>query len=125
MYIHYNNKIVAGQFFTRLETREQPTVSFVKDPHKMYTVLVVDADTPNPDHVHWMIVNITLIDEDVIFPYQPPEPIYGFHRYLCYLFDQKQPIYPLATQRSGFSIRDFMNTFQVTNIISFYFLVRS
>ena len=124
--IKYNTKHVHGQILSQKETYEQPIVSFMHYPRKMYTLIMVDLDALYPEYLHWMIVNSTSIIAEVMYSYQPPTPSSNSHRYYFYLYEQQNHIYPSQTQhRSGFSTKDFVNKFNLKLIDELFFIVQA
>ncbi|RUP50123.1 hypothetical protein BC936DRAFT_140247 [Jimgerdemannia flammicorona] len=93
---------------------------------RLYTVLMVDPDLPDPErmtyqqHCHWLITNVALsatspivTNGDVALPYIPPHPQRGtkYHRYTVMVLEQprggKQSVHVDATERAGFDAAAF------------------
>ncbi|KAK7688111.1 hypothetical protein QCA50_008481 [Cerrena zonata] len=124
-------KIEPGVFLLPEQTRRPPmlyTTVFHTDP-RLYTLLMVDLDVPNPDdqafqtYLHWLQPNISLsaFSESPIpittshTKYVPPHPQKGtnYHRYALLLVPQSHPTekvtipVPTEEERLGFNYRAF------------------
>lgn len=81
-----------------------PEIKFKGSPNKLYTMIMVDPDYPNPENPmdgeyrHWLVMNIPageMIHENSgvqVEDYVPPKPIVGKHRYVFILYEQEYRI---------------------------------
>jgi phosphatidylethanolamine-binding protein (PEBP) family uncharacterized protein len=72
-------------------TRQEPDLAFKLSPNKLYTLTMFDPDAPQPGFLHWLFINMeTEIPQPYksAFPYFPPEPPSGKHRYEFTLYEQ-------------------------------------
>lgn len=84
---------------TTHQVRSAPSIRWLSYPNKLYTMLMIDPDTPsrksptNGQFLHWLIGNVPgcdIIRGDQIVEYvgSHPEPNTGFHRYIFVVFKQ-------------------------------------
>lgn len=78
-----------------------PEIKFKGTPGKLYTMIMVNPDYPNPENPmdgeyrHWFVFNIhagEMIHENSgvqLEDYIPPKPIVGKHRYIFILYEQE------------------------------------
>ncbi|KAK6150027.1 hypothetical protein DH2020_017586 [Rehmannia glutinosa] len=85
-----------------------------------YTLVMVDADAPNPcdpylrEYLHWLVTNIPGSTEASLFGteivrYESPQPSIGIHRYVLVLFRQpgSRQIVNAPARRQNFNTREF------------------
>lgn len=92
------------------------------------TLIFYDLDAPYPErpdsspYIHLLVTNIpdNVIEQgDIIYSYMPPNPPSDSrdHRYVFTVFNQSRVIPNLyQTQRSKFSLRDFIDTYKLKTI---------
>ncbi|KAI0089880.1 phosphatidylethanolamine-binding protein [Irpex rosettiformis] len=123
-------KVEPGVYLLPEQTRKQPQlyVSVFHPEPRLYTLLMVDLDVPDPKnssfqgYLHWMQPNISLSSQsaEVVLPpahtpYVPPHPQRGtpYHRYVVLLLPQQSPTEPIEIpvptdrRRLGFNFRAF------------------
>jgi len=133
--VSYNDILVQrGHEFVPESTKLKPTVKFEpKNPKAYHTLLMVDADEPNPqkqkleESFHWLVMNIpgrSSIEINAgnngggttILDYIPPHPAKGshFHRYIFILFEQPakdlKVINPPSTQNRFISTKSLIES---------------
>ena len=92
-------------------TKKIPKVIIPKDFNKMYALLLIDPDAPRPDYLHWLVINISNNNKDIIVKYQPPNPPSGTHRYYFYLLEQKNEIHVPQPDRIYFNLEHFIKQY--------------
>ncbi|KZO99629.1 PEBP-like protein, partial [Calocera viscosa TUFC12733] len=122
-----------GGYLTPEHTEKEPeiyTTAFHME-ERYYTLVMVDPDVPSPatssytTFLHWLIPNIPLTClspsplplPPALQPYIPPHPQAGtpYHRYTLLLLPQRGLISRMkAPLRRGFSLRDFVRTYDLT-----------
>ena len=130
--VEYGSHIIKGQFLSKSDVYNTPTITLhsLDDKNKMYTLLMIDPDAPNPEYLHWLIVNISKDKNNILIPYAPPTPPSGIHRYVFYLYEQEHEFVncPLQTcsheTRAGFNTNTFTKNNKLKFISSVYFKVK-
>lgn len=121
----YNTVPVRGQQLTREQTARAPHMRFPSD-NNTYTLVMYDADAPNPAYVHWYIPNILRSRLRPVLAYQPPNPPSSdthYHVYTIDLYKQAHSMdagVPMA--RTGFQIDAFVRQHGLTLVkrLQFY-----
>ncbi|KAJ0964832.1 hypothetical protein J5N97_025970 [Dioscorea zingiberensis] len=126
MSVHYGGKYVCNGCNIKPSLAiHPPTVQITGRSSDLFTLVMVDADAPNPSEpvlrewIHWIVVDIPGATSPLcgreVAPYMAPRPPLGIHRYVFSLFQQKQqfPIVDAPTSRSNFNTRDFADTFDL------------
>lgn len=115
-----------GDLISPYDLTNPPTINFDWNPKKLYTLIMIDRDSPYPNNpyykywLHWLIVN----SKDVSIPYAPPAPPKdsGIHRYYLLLFEQLDEIKPsVIYQRTNFHPTEFIFKNNLILKASFYF----
>lgn len=122
--VQYGTTTVNGQLLTMKETQHKPNIQFPVEKNNLYTILMIDPDSPQPDFIHWLIVNITPDRYDTILSYFPPQPPSGTHHYYFYLCMQQSRIQVSRMERYGFQTREFMKQYGLQIIDRVYGLVK-
>jgi len=93
MEIEYPNKKVVrnGVYISTKDSSAVPTIVFLGNPQKLYTLVMVDPDAVRGTRIHWLVVNISDHNARIIFPYDGPHPTRGTgeHHYYFLLLEQK------------------------------------
>ena len=96
MEIEYPNKKVVrdGVYISPKDSSAVPTIVFMGNPQKLYTLVMVDPDAVRGTRIHWLVVNFSAHDGMVIFPYDGPHPPQGTgnHHYYFALLEQKNKV---------------------------------
>jgi len=99
MKVSYNNiQVKDGNYITPIDASLQPAVDYTMDleENKVYTLIMHDPDAPAGNHLHWILVNISLSDEtnlgETLLEYKGPSPPKGSgtHRYIFLLLEQER-----------------------------------
>ena len=97
------------------QTAIAPSVFFIPENGKLYTILMYDPDAPSkPSWVHWIVTNISTPDTisyNTVLLYSRPNPPYGAtHRYFFGLYEQQSgKINPMISGiRGGFDYNSFV-----------------
>ena len=62
------------------------------ETRELYTVLMIDCDAIVPETLHWLVVDVEdrqMKTGRVIHKYQPPKPLFGEHRYMVMVMQQR------------------------------------
>jgi phosphatidylethanolamine-binding protein (PEBP) family uncharacterized protein len=109
---HYNTMPVRGQQLMRGQTVRAPRITLPLD-NAAYTLLMYDADAPDPAYVHWYIPNIVHGKLRPVLTYQSPNPPPSdthYHVYTIDLYRQTHAMDAAApVARTGFAIDAFVN----------------
>ncbi|KAL1940687.1 hypothetical protein VTO73DRAFT_8122 [Trametes versicolor] len=124
-------QVEPGIFLVAEQTRRPPQLSMTlfHTDTRLYTLLMVDLDVPNPEdqsftsYLHWLQPNVPLsafttaptVRLDTHTPYVPPHPQRGtpYHRYVLLMLPQSSPTEPInipvfqESERLGFNFRAF------------------
>lgn len=125
-----------GTHLTAQTTSLQPSrLSYPADKHRLYTVLLLDAEVKS---LHWMVINVpgtALRDGQVIAEYQPPAPSHSRpHRFLALALLQEGVVNKSSLSqysaylceekpRTGFSIRSFLEEYSMEIAAANYFMI--
>lgn len=100
--IKFDRHLKYGDLVPMSETFKAPDIRFNGTPSTLYTLIMFDADAPNPDnpyeadYLHWSIVNIQAgqpIESGLtVTPYLGLNPPIGTHRYFIQLYEQANKI---------------------------------
>lgn len=100
--IKFEHALKYGELVSMAEAFQAPDISFNGTPSKLYTLVMLDIDAPNPDnpyeadYLHWLITNIQAgqpIESGLtVAPYLGPNPPIGTHRYFIQLYEQNNKI---------------------------------
>ena len=124
-----HKKMVYNELTTKQLTSIKPNIEFVQEPNKLYTIIIVDPDTPSPEsqaykyHLHYLVVN----SKQVINDYQGPNPPLnsGIHRYYTCVFEQDNEITGLNEfPRPKFNVKEFVRNNNINLIGCFKFRVK-
>jgi phosphatidylethanolamine-binding protein (PEBP) family uncharacterized protein len=127
--VRYPSGIVRGQTFTKEETKDAPQILFNPEQGKLYTILMYDPDAPaKPSWVHWIITNISNLEQipnNIVLPYQGPNPPSGTHLYYFGLYEQLHgKISPMISGiRGNFDYTEFIQENYLLKINVVYFRV--
>ncbi|KAJ3671474.1 hypothetical protein LUZ60_007553 [Juncus effusus] len=116
----FNNKeMTSGSELKPSQVACEPKVEIGgRDMRTLYTLVMVDPDSPSPsnphkrEYLHWLVTDIpeTLdaSNGNEVVPYESPKPVAGIHRFVFVLFKQtvRQTIYAPGW-RPNFNTRDF------------------
>lgn len=108
--VRYNTVPVRGQQLMRAQTMRAPRITLPSD-NNMYTIVMYDADAPNPAYVHWYIPNILHGKLRPMLAYQAPNPPSSdthYHVYTIDLYKQVHVVDAAPIARSGFAIDAFV-----------------
>ena len=101
MKVSYNNiQVKDGNYISPIDASVQPAVDYAMDfeENKLYTLIMHDPDAPAGNHLHWILVNISLSDEtnlgETLLEYKGPSPPKGSgtHRYIFLLLEQERKL---------------------------------
>lgn len=96
MEIQYPNKIVVhnGKYISPKDSSTMPTIVFMGNPQKLYTLVMLDTDAMRGTRIHWLVVNISTQENAVIFHYDGPHPPKGsgYHHYYFLLVEQENRV---------------------------------
>jgi phosphatidylethanolamine-binding protein (PEBP) family uncharacterized protein len=96
MEIEYPNKIVVrdGMYISPKNSSAVPTIVFMGEKQKLYTLIMLDPDAVGGTRIHWLVVNISDHNATVIFPYNGPHPPQGTgnHHYYFALLEQENKV---------------------------------
>ncbi|XP_049279147.1 protein D3-like isoform X1 [Anopheles funestus] len=133
----------AGKELTPAEVRDEPKVEWYADPTELYTLVMIDPDSPsrmepwNREFAHWLVGNIPgrhVQNGETLFEYIPvfPRSGVGFHRYIFLVFQQQSwndySEAPRAsnknrTPRIRFSTRDFARRYSLGSPVAGNFFI--
>jgi phosphatidylethanolamine-binding protein (PEBP) family uncharacterized protein len=124
-------KVSNGSVFLRELTQLAPQVYLQVDPNYLYTLIVHDPDAPGHNKsqpwLHWIVNNIrgdNFADGQIIFPYSPPSPPYGIHKYYFTLYRQEAgPFHGPTPSPSEFNLSVYIRNNQLTKIAETYMRV--
>ncbi len=74
----YGTTRVLGQELPRSVTQKEPTVNIPQG----HTLILFDPDAPSGTYLHWLKTS-----EGTLWPYRPPTPPSGVHRYIFRLVE--------------------------------------
>ncbi|AYV84772.1 MAG: protein D2-like isoform X1 [Hyperionvirus sp.] len=112
--VRYDGKpIEYGSVMSKEETKVQPEVKFVREPGKIYSIIMVDPDAPSPKdpkfryYLHWLIINDTTVVDKYVGPAPPPDS--GTHRYYITVFEQPGLISLSELPRPKFDFENYIS----------------
>ncbi|CAH0713073.1 unnamed protein product, partial [Brenthis ino] len=129
--VNYQEKVNLGNIISPYDAIMPPYVTYEASPNGLYTLAIVDPDTPSKrsnydkERIHTLILNISGTNitggNDIVNYIAPtPYPGSGYHRYVFLVFRQAYHINvktkyfnKLATTLSGFSISDFAKKYDL------------
>uniref|UniRef100_A0A2M3Z5S4 Putative phosphatidylethanolamine-binding protein n=1 Tax=Anopheles braziliensis TaxID=58242 RepID=A0A2M3Z5S4_9DIPT len=133
----------AGKELQPVEVREEPKVEWCADPTALYTLIMLDPDSPsrmepwNREFAHWLVGNIPgrhVEQGETMFQYMPvfPRAGSGCHRYIFLIFRQQcWNDYAAVPRISGkdrpprirFSTRDFAYRYSLGSPVAGNFFI--
>jgi phosphatidylethanolamine-binding protein (PEBP) family uncharacterized protein len=107
-----------------------PQVYWRVKPGKYYTIMMIDMNAPAGIYLHWLVINIKDPQniKKAIMPYIKPSPPpgTGTHHYFVQLYEQNGPIILKSLIfRVEFSVRQFVNTYELRLLQSRGFTVKA
>ena len=126
-----NRKVANGNVLSRLSTQLAPHVHLQVDPNYLYTLIVHDPDAPGHTKaqpwLHWLVNNIrgdNFADGQIIFPYSPPSPPYGVHKYYFTLYRQEAgPFHGPTPRPNEFNLANYTRSNQLVRVAETYMRV--
>ncbi|KQJ91783.1 protein TWIN SISTER of FT [Brachypodium distachyon] len=123
--VSYNNReITNGSELRPSQVANQPTVQIAGLSRSLYTLVMMDPDSPTPsnpsqrEYLHWLVTDIPE-GRDVnrgteVVAYESPRPTAGIHRLAFVVFRQtaRQAIYAPGW-RANFNTRDFAECYSL------------
>ncbi|KAJ2809789.1 hypothetical protein H4S07_003054 [Coemansia furcata] len=138
--IKFNNKPVEmGQLLTINDTRTEPTIEFDTQPGQIFTLAMVDPDSPSNSrhgyrsYRHFLISNLDMTENsttNVVTTYQGPQPEFGTgaHRYALVVLKQRDRLNlteaDVPESRVRFDIVDWGNKRKMKPVAASYFMVK-
>lgn len=118
---YYSVKFAGKEAANNLRARENtlfaPSVQFNSQDNEFFTLLIYDPDAPNPNYLHWLVINIPeekVEQGETVMTYKPPTPPSGTHRYYVVLYKQPNQLnVEPPSDRAGFSVDDFVNQYSL------------
>ncbi|KAI7823407.1 phosphatidylethanolamine-binding protein, partial [Kickxella alabastrina] len=89
--LRFNNQPVSmGEILTLNDTRNEPTIEFDGPLGQVFTVAIVDADSPSMANMASNLDNVPGSTNNIITPYQAPQPAFGtgLHRFAVTVLKQ-------------------------------------
>ncbi|KAJ2492596.1 hypothetical protein IWW37_001351 [Coemansia sp. RSA 2050] len=137
--MNFNKPVEMGQLLTINDTKSEPTVEFDTQPGQIFTLAMIDPDSPSNGHHgyrsyrHFLVSNLEMSENStstVITTYQGPHPEFGTgsHRYALVVLKQ-QGRYNLTEadvpeSRVRFDIVDWGKRHQMKPVAASYFMVK-
>jgi phosphatidylethanolamine-binding protein (PEBP) family uncharacterized protein len=120
----YNTVPVRGQQLSREQTVRAPRIILQSD-NNMYTLVMYDADAPNPAYVHWYIPNILHGKLRPALAYQPPNPPPSDTHYHVYAIDLYRQVHavdvtPIARSRFNADVFVQQHALKLVKRMQFY-----
>ncbi|KAJ1666884.1 hypothetical protein GGH95_001790 [Coemansia sp. RSA 1836] len=138
--IKFNKKLVdMGQLLTINETRSEPTIEFDAQPGQIFTLAMVDPDSPSNtrhgyrSYRHFLISNLEKTENStssVITTYQSPQPEFGTgaHRYVIVVLRQRSRFNmteaDVPESRVRFDVVDWGSKRRMKPVAASYFMVK-
>ncbi|KAI8319660.1 PEBP-like protein [Martensiomyces pterosporus] len=138
--MNFNGQAVSiGQLLTINDTRTEPVIEFDSQPGQVFTVAIVDPDSPATNrhgyrsYRHFLVANLDASEEgesNVITEYQPPQPPFGtgLHRYAVVVLKQQERINvteaDVPESRIRFDIVEWGKERNMRPVAASYFLVK-
>ncbi|KAJ2248655.1 hypothetical protein GGI13_004568 [Coemansia sp. RSA 455] len=138
--VKFNNKPVEmGQLLTINDTKTEPTVEFDTQPGQIFTLAMIDPDSPSNSrhgyrsYRHFLISNLDMSENStstVITTYQGPQPEFGTgaHRYALVVLKQRDRLNLTAADvpesRVRFDIADWGGKRRMKPVAASYFMVK-
>lgn len=114
------------------QTKTEPKVKIFNliQPGQLFTFIMLDRNNPQPNFVHWLIINNSNgLDGNLILSYYPPDPPKntGIHNYTFYVLRQSKKIIPFNwnSGRTNFNFPEFLKKWGLKKIISSGFYINS
>jgi hypothetical protein len=120
-----------GDSLSPAQVTQEPRVEFpLARPGQLFTLMLTDPDAPQPEYLHWLIVNIPAFDPkqgDELLAWEPPRPPSGqTHHYVFRVFSQNSRLGLAApATRLGFLSREFVAKNQLRPEVARAFRVRN
>ncbi|KAJ2460228.1 hypothetical protein GGF42_000970 [Coemansia sp. RSA 2424] len=138
--VKFNKKLVdMGQLLTINETRSEPTIEFDAQPGQIFTLAMVDPDSPSNtrhgyrSYRHFLISNLEKTENStssVITTYQSPQPEFGTgaHRYVIVVLRQRSRFNmteaDVPESRVRFDVVDWGSKRRMKPVAASYFMVK-
>lgn len=131
----YGQTNANGKTLTKKNTVSKPTIEFVGDTGKLYTLVMSDPDAPAKSWLHWLITNIPGESKDLtqgqtIMEYTGPNPPSGIHHYIFTLYEQPAGSIMVAqpAERGNFPVQQFEQQYSLKkncySSISYYQIIK-
>lgn len=141
---HYACSVIVrpGCILTPEEVKLAPSMRWMSNPNKFYTLIMIDPDAPTRtaptlgQYLHWLVGNIPGCDVvygDQLAAYigSRPPPQTDYHRYvfvvykqLCHLdFDEPYLSADTMNNRSNFSVKNFANKYALGKPVGINFFL--
>ncbi|KAJ2006162.1 Phosphatidylethanolamine-binding protein 1 [Coemansia thaxteri] len=136
----FNNQTVEmGQMLTVNETKSEPVIEFDSQPGQIYTVAMVDPDSPSLNrhgyrsYRHFLVSNLEAAENstsNVITTYQSPQPEFGTgaHRYAIVVLKQQGHFNvtedDVPPSRVRFDVVDWGRRRKMKPVAASYFMVK-
>jgi len=135
--IRFSHAIKYNEIVPMYETFKAPDIRFNGTPSSLYTLVMINIDSPNPDnpyeadYLNWAVVNIQAgqpIESGLTMAsYLGPNPPIGTHRYFIYLYEQPNKIESIAfeEERIKWNLEQFITLHSLKKKGEFMFRVKS
>ncbi|KAJ1945986.1 hypothetical protein GGF37_001415 [Kickxella alabastrina] len=138
--LRFNNQPVSmGEILTLNDTRNEPTIEFDGPLGQVFTVAIVDADSPSMakhgyrSYRHFLASNLDNVPgstNNIITPYQAPQPAFGtgLHRFAVTVLKQndrfKVTDSDIPESRVRFDVNEWGKVHKMRPVAATFFLVK-
>ncbi|KAJ1901930.1 hypothetical protein LPJ66_000386 [Kickxella alabastrina] len=138
--LRFNNQPVSmGEILTPNDTRNEPTIEFDGPLGQAFTVAIVDADNPSMakhgyrSYRHFLASNLDNVPgsiNDIITPYQAPQPAFGtgLHRFAVTVLKQNDRFNvtdsDIPKSRVRFDVNEWGKAHKMRPVAATFFLVK-
>lgn len=140
--VKFTKLVKYGEILPMADAYRMPDIRFNGTPSKLYTLIMLDIDAPNPDnpyeadYLHWSILNIQagqpIESGYTMAEYSGPNPPIGTHRYWIQLYEQNGKIETSdleipkeSEERIKWNLDQFVEIHQLKKKGDFIFKVKS